>query len=106
MTIFDLSMDLGFINVLSDETIDANIIGKSAYNEDEEISDNIKDEIKKEDRNILTQEEENQDNREYQFCFEITSEELKEKLQDKSGKSLMIFDIGNKERYQKEHIPG
>jgi rhodanese-related sulfurtransferase len=90
-------------NELNDE--ESNIIGKSEDNEDEEIADKIKDEIKKEDRNILTQEE-NQDNREFQFCFEITSEELKEKLQDKSGKPIMIFDIGNKERYQKEHIPG
>ena len=55
--------------------------------------------------NIITQKD-NQDNRESQFYFEITSEELKEKLQDKSGKPIMIFDIGNKERYQKEHIPG
>jgi len=84
---------------------ESNIIGKSEDNEDEEITDKIKDEIKKEDRNILTQQE-NQDNREFQFCFEITSEELKEKLKDKSGKPIMIFDIGNKERYQKEHIPG
>ena len=84
---------------------ESNIIGKSEDNEDEEITDKIKDEIKKEDRNILTQQE-NQDNREFLFCFEITSEELKEKLKDKSGKPIMIFDIGNKERYQKEHIPG
>jgi hypothetical protein len=31
MTILDLSMDLGFINVLSDETIDALIIGTSLF---------------------------------------------------------------------------
>ena len=31
---------------------------------------------------------------------------VKGKLQDKSGKPIMIFDIGNKERYQKEHFPG
>jgi hypothetical protein len=31
MTIFDLSMDLGFINILSDETIDAIIIGTSVF---------------------------------------------------------------------------
>ena len=31
MTIFDLSMDLGFINILSDETIDAIIIGISIF---------------------------------------------------------------------------
>ncbi len=31
MTILDLSMDLGFINVLSDETIDAIIIGTSIF---------------------------------------------------------------------------
>ena len=31
MTIFDLSMDLGFINILSDETIDAIIIGISVF---------------------------------------------------------------------------
>ena len=31
MTILDLSMDLGFINVLSDETIDAIIIGTSLF---------------------------------------------------------------------------
>ncbi|MGZ5510450.1 MAG: hypothetical protein ACXWFC_08245 [Nitrososphaeraceae archaeon] len=31
MTIFDLSMDLGFINILSDETIDAIIIGTSLF---------------------------------------------------------------------------
>ena len=91
-------------NEFNDE--ESNIIGKSEDNEDEEIVDKIKDEIKKEDRNILTHKEENQDNREYQFCFEITSEQLKEKLQDKSGKPIMIFDIGNKERYEKEHIPG
>jgi rhodanese-related sulfurtransferase len=36
----------------------------------------------------------------------ITSEDLQEKIHDKSGKPLMIFDIGNKERYQDEHIPG
>ena len=88
-------------NEFNDE--ESNIIGKSAYNEDEEIADKIKDEIKKEDRNILTHEE-NQDNRESQFCFEITSEQLKEKLQDKSGKPIMIFDIGNKERYIKKSI--
>ena len=90
-------------NEFNDE--ESNIIGKSEDNEDEEITDKIKDEIKKEDRNILTQQE-NQDNREFLFCFEITSEELKEKLKDKSGKPIMIFDIGNKERYEKEHIPG
>ena len=90
-------------NEFNDE--ESNIIGKSEDNEDEEIADKIKDEIKKEDRNILTQQE-YQDNREFQFCFEITSEELKEKLKDKSGKPIMIFDIGNKERYEKEHIPG
>ena len=84
---------------------ESNIIGKSEDEEDEEIDDKIKDEIKKEDRNIRTQQQ-IQDDRESQFCFEITSEELKEKLQCKSGKSIMIFDIGNKERYQKEHIPG
>ena len=84
---------------------ESNIIGKSEDEEDEEIDDKIKDEIKKEDRNIRTQQQ-IQDDRESQFCFEITSEELKEKLQYKSGKSIMIFDIGNKERYQKEHIPG
>ena len=72
---------------------ESNIIGKSEDNEDEEITDKIKDEIKKEDRNILTQQE-NQDNREFLFCFEITSEELKEKLKDKSGKPIMIFSIG------------
>jgi rhodanese-related sulfurtransferase len=85
---------------------ESNIIGKSEDNEDEEIANKIKDEVNKEDRNIITQDEKNQDNREYQFCFEITSEQLKEKLQDKSGKPIMIFDIGNKERYEKEHIPG
>ena len=90
-------------NEFNDE--DSNIIGKSGDKEDEEIADKIKDEIKKEDRNILTQQQ-IQDDRESQFCFEITSEELKEKLQYKSGKSIMMFDIGNKERYQKEHIPG
>lgn len=31
MTIFDLSMDLGFINILSDKTIDAIIIGISVF---------------------------------------------------------------------------
>jgi hypothetical protein len=31
MTIFDLYMDLGFINILSDETIDAIIIGTSVF---------------------------------------------------------------------------
>jgi hypothetical protein len=31
MTIFDLSMDLGFINILSDETIDTIIIGTSLF---------------------------------------------------------------------------
>ena len=31
MTIFDLSMDVGFINILSDETIDAIIIGTSLF---------------------------------------------------------------------------
>ena len=31
MTIFDLSMDLGFIKILSDETIDAIIIGTSVF---------------------------------------------------------------------------
>ena len=31
ITIFDLSMDLGFINILSDETIDAIIIGISVF---------------------------------------------------------------------------
>jgi hypothetical protein len=31
MTIFDLSMDLGFTNILSDETIDAIIIGTSIF---------------------------------------------------------------------------
>ena len=90
-------------NEFNDE--ESNIIGKSEDKEDEEIADKIKDEIKKEDRNIRTQQQ-IQDDRESQFCFEITSEELKEKLQYKSGKSIMIFDIGNKERYQKEHIPG
>jgi rhodanese-related sulfurtransferase len=90
-------------NEFNDE--ESNIIGKSEDNEDEEIAaDKIKDEIKK-DKNSLTQQE-IQDNRESQFCFEITSEELNEKLQDKSGKPVIIFDIGNKERYQKEHIPG
>ena len=89
-------------NEFKDE--ESNIIGKSEVNEDEEIDDRLKDEIKK-DMNIITQKE-NQDNRESQFYLEITSEELKEKLQDKSGKPIMIFDIGNKERYQKEHIPG
>jgi rhodanese-related sulfurtransferase len=38
--------------------------------------------------------------------LEITSEELQEKLHDKSGKPIMIFDIGNKQRYQDEHIAG
>ena len=38
--------------------------------------------------------------------LEITSEDLQEKLHDKSGKPIMIFDIGNKQRYQDEHIPG
>ncbi len=90
-------------NEFNDE--ESNIIGKSEDEEDEEIADKIKDEIKKEDRNIRTQQQ-IQNDRESQFCFEITSEELKEKLQYKSGKSIMIFDIGNKERYQKEHIPG
>ncbi|MGH9982311.1 MAG: rhodanese-like domain-containing protein [Nitrososphaeraceae archaeon] len=89
-------------NEFKDE--ESNIIGKSEVNEDEEIAYKLKDEIKK-NMNIITQKE-NQDNRESQFYFEITSEELKEKLQDKSGKPIMIFDIGNKERYQKEHIPG
>jgi glyoxylase-like metal-dependent hydrolase (beta-lactamase superfamily II)/rhodanese-related sulfurtransferase len=90
-------------NEFKDE--ESNIIGKSEDNEDEEIADKIKDEVKKEDRNIINQKE-NQDSRESQFCFEITSEELKEKLHKKTGKPIMIFDIGNKERYQKEHIPG
>jgi len=89
-------------NEFKDE--ESNIIGKSEDNEDEEIADKINDEIKK-DTNTITQKE-NQDNRESQFCLEITSEELKEKLQDKSGNPIMIFDIGNKERYQIEHIPG
>ena len=84
---------------------ESNIIGKSEDKEDEEIADKIKDEVKKEDRNIINQKE-NQDSRESQFCFEITSEELKEKLHKKTGKPIMIFDIGNKERYQQEHIPG
>ena len=83
---------------------ESNIIGKSEDNEDEEITDKIKDEIK-EDINIITKKE-NRYNDESQFCFEITPEELKEKLYKKSGKPIMIFDIGNKERYQKEHIPG
>ncbi|MGH9981000.1 MAG: rhodanese-like domain-containing protein [Nitrososphaeraceae archaeon] len=90
-------------NEFKDE--ESNIIGKSEDNEDEEIADKIKDEVKKEDRNIINQKE-NQDSRESQFCFEITSEELKEKLHKKTGKPIMIFDIGNKERYQQEHIPG
>ena len=89
-------------NEFKDE--ESNIIGKSEDNEDEEIADKIKDEIKK-DKNNITQKE-NQDNRESEFCFEITSEELKEKLQKKTEKPIMIFDIGNNERYQKEHIPG
>src|SRR5829696_8271447 len=89
-------------NEFKDE--ESNIIGKSEDNEDEEIADKINDEIKK-DTNTITQKE-NQDNRESQFCLEITSEEFKEKLQDKSGNPIMIFDIGNKERYQIEHIPG
>ncbi len=38
--------------------------------------------------------------------LEITSEDLQEKLHDKSVKPIMIFDIGNKQRYQDEHIPG
>lgn len=38
--------------------------------------------------------------------LEITSGDLQEKLHDKSGKPIMIFDIGNKQRYQDEHIPG
>jgi len=38
--------------------------------------------------------------------LEITSEDLQEKLHDKSGKPIMVFDIGNKQRYQDEHIPG
>jgi len=38
--------------------------------------------------------------------LEITSEDLQEKLHDKSGKPIMIFDIGNKQRYTEEHIPG
>src|ERR671912_61897 len=38
--------------------------------------------------------------------LEITSEDLQEKLHDKSGKPIMIFDIGNKQRYQYEHIAG
>ncbi|HEX7259103.1 MAG TPA: rhodanese-like domain-containing protein [Nitrososphaeraceae archaeon] len=38
--------------------------------------------------------------------LEITSEELQEKLHDKSVKPIMIFDIGNKQRYQDEHIAG
>lgn len=83
---------------------ESNIIGKSEDNEDEEITDKIKDEIKK-DINIITKQE-NRYNSESQFCFEITPEELKEKLYKKSGKPIMIFDIGNKERYEKEHIPG
>jgi glyoxylase-like metal-dependent hydrolase (beta-lactamase superfamily II)/rhodanese-related sulfurtransferase len=90
-------------NEFKDE--ESNIIGKSEDNEDEEIADKIKDEIKKEDRNIINQKE-NQDSAGSQFSFEITSEELKEKLNKKTGKPIMIFDIGNKERYQKEHIPG
>lgn len=89
-------------NEFKDE--ESNIIGKSEDNEDEEIADKIKDEIKK-DMNNITQKE-NQDNRESPFCFEITSEELNEKLQKKTGKPIMIFDIGNNERYQREHIPG
>jgi glyoxylase-like metal-dependent hydrolase (beta-lactamase superfamily II)/rhodanese-related sulfurtransferase len=84
---------------------ESNIIGKSEDKEDDEIADKIKDEVKKEDKNIINQKE-NQYSRESQFCFEITSEELKEKLDKKTGKPIMIFDIGNKERYQKEHIPG
>jgi glyoxylase-like metal-dependent hydrolase (beta-lactamase superfamily II)/rhodanese-related sulfurtransferase len=83
---------------------ESNIIGKSEDNEDEEITDKIKDEIK-EDINITTKKE-NRYYDESQFCFEITPEELKEKLYKKSGKPIMIFDIGNKERYEKEHIPG
>ena len=83
---------------------ESNIIGKSEDNEDEEITDKIKDEIKK-DINIITKQE-NRYNSESQFCFEITPEELKEKLYKKSGKPIMIFDIGNKARYEKEHIPG
>ena len=31
MAIFDLSIDIGFINILSDETIDAIIIGISVF---------------------------------------------------------------------------
>ena len=38
--------------------------------------------------------------------LEITSEDLQEKLHDKSGKPIMVFDIGNKQRYQDEHIAG
>ncbi|HET7391881.1 MAG TPA: rhodanese-like domain-containing protein, partial [Nitrososphaeraceae archaeon] len=34
----------------------------------------------------------------------ITAEELKSKLD--SNEPLMVFDIGNMERYQKQHIPG
>jgi glyoxylase-like metal-dependent hydrolase (beta-lactamase superfamily II)/rhodanese-related sulfurtransferase len=48
----------------------------------------------------------NNDNNQFKSPLEITSEELKEKLHYKSGKPIMIFDIGNKERYQREHIPG
>jgi rhodanese-related sulfurtransferase len=38
--------------------------------------------------------------------LEITSEELQEKIHGKLGKPIMIFDIGNKDRYKYEHIPG
>ena len=36
--------------------------------------------------------------------FSISAEELKSILDNKQP--LMVFDIGEKERYEKEHIPG
>ena len=36
--------------------------------------------------------------------FSISAEELKSKLDSKQP--LMVFDIGEQQRYEKEHIPG
>lgn len=38
--------------------------------------------------------------------LEITASELAERLDGNYDKPFMIFDIGDKERYQNEHIPG
>jgi glyoxylase-like metal-dependent hydrolase (beta-lactamase superfamily II)/rhodanese-related sulfurtransferase len=39
------------------------------------------------------------------FTFKVTPNNLQQKL-DSKGEPFMIFDIGDKQRYEKEHVPG